>query len=141
VQVIVYAGAIVVLFLFVIMLLGVDRSRTSASNRSRCNDRCDRGRPGASSASWRPRCWPGRAGQQGHHRGEVRRRDLTGSEPNIDKLARSLFSTYVLRLRGHVDPADRGRAGHGDPGSPAVPDRGAAREERAQEKAQEEVRS
>ena len=33
VQVIVYAGAIVVLFLFVIMLLGVDRPRTCASSR------------------------------------------------------------------------------------------------------------
>ena len=35
VQVIVYAGAIVVLFLFVIMLLGVDRSRICGSSRSR----------------------------------------------------------------------------------------------------------
>ena len=40
VQVIVYAGAIVVLFLFVIMLLGVDRvGGPAASSRSRCNDR------------------------------------------------------------------------------------------------------
>ena len=31
VQIIVYAGAIMVLFLFVIMLLGVDRPRTCAS--------------------------------------------------------------------------------------------------------------
>ena len=39
VQVIVYAGAIVILFLFVIMLLGVDRSESLAKDRSRVNGR------------------------------------------------------------------------------------------------------
>ena len=109
VQVIVYAGAIVVLFLFVIMLLGVDRSedlrgraarRASAPRRRRRRRR--RARP------WR--C--------GADRCRRRRSAITGEtavggalvrrpSPTSTSWPASLFTDLPLRLRGHV-----GAAGH-----------------------------
>jgi NADH-quinone oxidoreductase subunit J len=94
VQVIVYAGAIVVLFLFVLMLLGVDRSENLRTEPL---------------AGQRP--WAGVvgvlllglllvalfAGGKGHITG-VRAVGgaLTGPEPDINKLADALFGNYVL---------------------------------------------
>ena len=97
VQVIVYAGAIVVLFLFVIMLLGVDRSDDLRVEPFRVQ------RPVAiiigvaivglvgtavlSGAGDNSRTITGERSVGG---------TLTGSEPDIEKLARSLFSSYVF---------------------------------------------
>jgi NADH-quinone oxidoreductase subunit J len=97
VQVIVYAGAIVVLFLFVIMLLGVDRSDDLQVEPLKVQ------RPVAvvvglalvglvwaavlSGAGDDPRAITGERSVGG---------SLQGPEPNINKLARSLFSTYVF---------------------------------------------
>jgi NADH-quinone oxidoreductase subunit J len=97
VQVIVYAGAIVVLFLFVIMLLGVDRSDDIRVEPLRVQ------RPVAiiigvaivglvgtavlSGAGENSRAITGERSVGG---------TLTGSEPDIEKLARSLFSNYVF---------------------------------------------
>src|SRR5262245_26700726 len=142
VQVIVYAGAIVVLFLFVIMLLGVDRSEDLHVEPFKVQ------RPVAivvglaivglvatavlAGAGEDSKAITGERSVGG---------TLTGSEPNIDKLARSLFSTYVFAFEvtsillivavlATVILARR----------PFRIEQ-AEREERAQEKAQEEVRS
>jgi NADH-quinone oxidoreductase subunit J len=142
VQVIVYAGAIVVLFLFVIMLLGVDRSEDLRVEPFKVQ------RPVAivvglaivglvatavlAGAGEDSKAITGEKSVGG---------TLTGSEPNIDKLARSLFSTYVFAFEvtsillivavlATVILARR----------PFRIER-AEREERAQEKAREEVRS
>ena len=92
VQVIVYAGAIVVLFLFVIMLLGVDRAEARAADPFRGQ------RPLAllvgviglaefallvHSASWAT----GTKSVAG---------PLSGPGSNVEKLGRSLFTTYLL---------------------------------------------
>jgi NADH-quinone oxidoreductase subunit J len=92
VQVIVYAGAIVVLFLFVIMLLGVDRAEARAADPFRGQ------RPLAllvgviglaefallvRSASW----VTGTKSVAG---------PLSGPGSNVEKLGRSLFTTYLL---------------------------------------------
>jgi len=92
VQVIVYAGAIVVLFLFVIMLLGVDRAESSAPDALRGQ------RPIAvivgvlglaefagliRSATWATGT-KSLAGQ------------ASGPGSNVEKLGRSLFSGYLL---------------------------------------------
>ncbi len=61
VQIIVYAGAIVVLFLFVIMYLGVDRSRPSASNPSSVSEVSLR-RASSSPSRDSSRSWPRRTG-------------------------------------------------------------------------------
>jgi NADH-quinone oxidoreductase subunit J len=97
VQVIVYAGAIVVLILFVIMLLGVDRSDDLHVEPLKVQ------RPVAvivglalvglvwaavlSGAGDDPRAITGQHSVGG---------SLQGTEPNINKLARSLFSNYVF---------------------------------------------
>ena len=97
VQVIVYAGAIVVLFLFVIMLLGVDRSEDLRVEPFKVQ------RPVAvviglaivglvgtavlTGAGTSSRAITGEKSLGG---------TLSGTEPNINKLARSLFSTYVF---------------------------------------------
>lgn len=92
VQVIVYAGAIVVLFLFVIMLLGVDRTEPISRNRVRF------AQPFAvlvamafvalaiaiGHKSWRA---TGAASQGGH---------LDGEGSNVAKLADSLFTQYLF---------------------------------------------
>jgi NADH-quinone oxidoreductase subunit J len=92
VQVIVYAGAIVVLFLFVIMLLGVDRAEARAADPFRGQ------RPLAllvgviglaefalllRSATWAT----GEKSVAG---------PLSGPGSNVEKLGRSLFTTYLL---------------------------------------------
>jgi NADH-quinone oxidoreductase subunit J len=97
VQVIVYAGAIVVLFLFVIMLLGVDRTDDLRIEPLRVQ------RPVAvvigvaivglvatavlTGAGDNPRAITGERSVGG---------TLSGAEPNINKLSRSLFSNYVF---------------------------------------------
>jgi NADH-quinone oxidoreductase subunit J len=97
VQVIVYAGAIVVLFLFVIMLLGVDRTEDISVEPLKVQ------RPAAiviglaivglvSAAVLNGAGDPSRAITGQRSVGGT----LTGSEPNITKLARSLFSDYVF---------------------------------------------
>ena len=110
VQVIVYAGAIVVLFLFVIMLLGVDQARTLA-----------RAEPLSAAAARRPRrVGAGRLGAdrrslavtggRAHRRAAGRRRAVDGDEPNVDALGRGAVHRLPVRLRGHVGAAgDRGR--------------------------------
>lgn len=91
VQVIVYAGAIVVLFLFVIMLLGVDK-RDDISK-----DRLHGQRPLAAAAvavifaeilTLSPGKWA-----TGAH-GTVL--STTSSGSNVEQLARSIFTTYLL---------------------------------------------
>src|SRR5262249_39714695 len=91
VQVIVYAGAIVVLFLFVIMLLGVDKPENVRVDPLRGQ------RPVAiilgiiglaeiwllAHATW----------ATGHHQTSG---PISGSEPNIDKVATSVFTRYLL---------------------------------------------
>ena len=91
VQVIVYAGAIVVLFLFVIMFLGVDRTRTSPPNHCVASARWPSAwwpwaRPGCS--CW-ARCRTGRPG-----RPHVAGAD-TG-QPNVNLLGRSVYTTYLF---------------------------------------------
>ena len=95
VQIIVYAGAIVVLFLFVIMLLGVDREESLAdplpyqrpaaialgaiaARRGRCSSPATSGRPGR-------RPTPRRADQGGDA-------DLGG---NVERVARVLFTDFL----------------------------------------------
>ena len=78
VQVIVYAGAIVVLFLFVIMFLGVDRRRTSPP--SRCGASAAGRRPGGPGPGRRARC----SGQVSHWttgQAQGRRASATGAPP------------------------------------------------------------
>jgi NADH-quinone oxidoreductase subunit J len=91
VQVIVYAGAIVVLFLFVIMLIGVDRPENIAAEPLRGQ------RPAAAligalglaevlllaRAQWAT----GAASSAGK---------ASGDGSNVEKLARSLFTSYLL---------------------------------------------
>ena len=113
VQVIVYAGAIVVLFLFVIMLLGVDRpidlsiepikiqrplaavmmsasSRSSPLLSSEAGDAIGTLNPGSGSTPQRSRT----------------------PTSNIQQLAENLYNDHVLRVRAHVGAADRCRGGH-----------------------------
>jgi NADH-quinone oxidoreductase subunit J len=97
IQVIVYAGAIVVLFLFVIMLLGVDRSddiRIEPFKMQRpvavVIGVAIVGLVGAAVLSGAGKDTHAITGE--HSVGGT----LTGTEPNINKLARSLFSTYVF---------------------------------------------
>jgi NADH-quinone oxidoreductase subunit J len=95
VQVIVYAGAIVVLFLFVIMLLGVDRAESLRTDPIRIQ------RPlavivgvslaallaaaiVASSDIWRPRGTGVEVAELGDH------------DANVRQLARSVFGDYVV---------------------------------------------
>ena len=95
VQVIVYAGAIVVLFLFVIMLLGVDKSEDVRRPSAPQGPAPGRHRGSALAVM---RAGP-RAGSLGSwvtgrpQRG--RRRSATAAE-NVERLARSLFTRYLL---------------------------------------------
>ena len=91
VQVIVYAGAIVVLFLFVIMLLGVDRREAvereplRASGPSRSSS--------GSSCSSRCSSWRGASGLTGARSVS---RALGSPAGNVARLGRSVFTTYLL---------------------------------------------
>ena len=97
VQVIVYAGAIVVLFLFVIMLLGVDRSEDLRVEPFKVQ------RPVAVVIGLAiiglvgTAVLTGTGSSSDAITGEKSLGGtLSGTEPNINKLARSLFSTYVF---------------------------------------------
>jgi NADH-quinone oxidoreductase subunit J len=97
VQVIVYAGAIVVLFLFVIMLLGVDRSDDLRIEPLKIQ------RPLAVIIGLAivGLVWTAvLSGSGDNSRAITGERSvggtLTGADPNINKLAHSLFSTYVF---------------------------------------------
>ena len=92
VQVIVYAGAIVVLFLFVIMLLGVDRSEDV--RRGAAQGPAPAGHRRRPRASCRPcSCWPAPTGRRAPAAPAGRLGD--GTE-NVELLARSLFTRYLL---------------------------------------------
>ena len=119
VQVIVYAGAIVVLFLFVIMLLGVARRgpahrtppdpaatgcRAGTWQSSACSS------PVVASATlirWRWARTPWRSGAQAR-----RPETCADHDANIRQLA-NLLRRQRVRLRAHVGAADRRRCGHG----------------------------
>ena len=89
VQVIVYAGAIVVLFLFVIMLLGVDRSESTAETLRFQ-------RAAALVLGVGPGGDPDRADQPGWATGErVGPRRAAASGGNIKTVAESLFTTFL----------------------------------------------
>ena len=109
VQVIVYAGAIVVLFLFVIMLLGVDRPRTTS-------------RPSPSSASGSSPCWSAsaarrRRARRADHRRRQRRHRRQLGHPGArvrhrERRASSAVScspTYVFALEITAGAAHRSR--------------------------------
>jgi NADH-quinone oxidoreductase subunit J len=91
VQVIVYAGAIVVLFLFVIMLLGVDRAENLRIEPFRLQ------RPAALVTGAALFALLVVAIVQGEITGQKSATDpLSGGDANVVILARSLFSDYVF---------------------------------------------
>ena len=97
VQVIVYAGAIVVLFLFVLMLLGVDRAEDLSIEPLGGQRSPPRSSAGVLALPW-PRSWSRRT-RRGHGRRGRRRADRTGSSagvPDIDQLGESLFTDYLF---------------------------------------------
>jgi NADH-quinone oxidoreductase subunit J len=91
VQIIVYAGAIIVLFLFVIMLLGVDRSEIFSRERIRAQ------RPLAAVAGV---VTLGEILILGHATWATGAKAATGavgnSSDNVFKIAQAVFSTYLL---------------------------------------------
>ena len=101
VQVIVYAGAIVVLFLFVIMLLGVDREEAIDAeplrNQWLVAHPARRHRPGPAVAPLGPREWttgaPSVVGPLG------------GPAANVEDLARRPLHALPVRLRSNLCPA------------------------------------
>lgn len=92
VQVIVYAGAIVVLFLFVIMLLGVDRPEPISRNRFRF------GQPIAVLVGMAIVALSLVIGEKGwRHTGKPSQGGaLSGDGLNVEKLADSLFTQYLF---------------------------------------------
>ena len=90
VQVIVYASAIVVLFLFVIMLLGVDRTSRSAR-------RCSSSGPRPSCSGWSG--WPRSCSSPATSGLPARSRRGSslhaGTGGNIERVARSLFTDFL----------------------------------------------
>ena len=99
VQIIVYAGAIVILFLFVIMFLGVDRARAGGPKRPVSEAGRRPARPG------RPRSWsdPGRvrwsigpAWTTGRPVPTAVAGQLSGPGDNVQKLGQSIFTRYLL---------------------------------------------
>ena len=98
VQVIVYAGAIVVLFLFVIMLLGVDRAEDLRDRAVQGPAAAGRRRRRRRSSAWcciggaRRRRHAGVDAAAGRRRGAARRPATRTSTP----LARDLFSDHVF---------------------------------------------
>ena len=90
VQIVVYAGAIMVLFLFVIMLLGVDRGAAGRAAVRAAHDRRDpRGRDRRGARDRDPR---------GHRLRDPGTRGLRGGEPrgNPSALADVLFRDYFF---------------------------------------------
>ena len=106
VQVIVYAGAIVVLFLFVLMLLGVDRAEDLSIEPLGGGQRIAAVVVGLGRA--RPaRCSPSASTDgRGHRRPSASRGDaataLDDGVADVDQLGESLFTDLPLRLRGHL---------------------------------------
>ena len=118
VQVIVYAGAIVVLFLFVIMFLGVDRREDLRAEPLRgpapAGRRADRRRRSAAvialastpTGSPAPTRWPGRPPH---------------GRPHQRRPARQVGLHHLpVRLRGHGRPAGHRRGRRGGAGPPAA---------------------
>ena len=123
VQMIVYAGAIVVLFLFVIMLLGVDRvSRLAETLRDPAprRDRARRHRP-------RSRCSSSPATRLGHRRARRSAAWPTAHGGNVEGGRREPLHRLPLAVRGHRDPARRrgGRRRGARPPLDLPPDAGA----------------
>ena len=120
VQVIVYAGAIVVLFLFVIMFLGVDRR---GEHRGRAAE--GPAAPGLPGRAWPPGR-PARSGRQrtGSPAPTVGRRPTRGPAATWPTGQVGLHHLPV-RLRGHRRPAGhrRGRCGGAGPPAGRVPPR------------------
>jgi NADH-quinone oxidoreductase subunit J len=127
VQVIVYAGAIVVLFLFVIMLLGVDRKEVFGKEPlpgQRVTALC-LGVLGLAEVLLLARDkWPTGAPSVSNA--------LGGPADNVQQVGQSIFTTYLLAFEvtaallvvavvGAVVLARRPRRGPGDDGSPAEP--------------------
>ncbi len=105
VQIIVYAGAIVILFLFVIMFLGVDK-RDAGRSRSHPLPEASRRRAGAGRPRSRSWCCPGcRTGPTGRSASRTPRPgprrtaiagQLSGPGDNVQKLGQSIFTRYLL---------------------------------------------
>ena len=122
VQVIVYAGAIVVLFLFVIMLLGVDRAED-------LDDRAAR-RPAPARRRRRRRCsapcsWSSLLGGHArrHRRAVGRGAALDGDVPNIEQLGQAAVHRLPVRLRDHLGAARDRRGRRRRAGPPSRGDR------------------
>ena len=90
VQVIVYAGAIVVLFLFVIMLLGIDQEDV-------LDEPLPAQRPLASRGGWGAvrRAAPVRPDPRAHRRPAARGSATQGDVVNVERLATSLFTDFL----------------------------------------------
>ena len=90
VQIIVYTGAIMILFLFVLMLVGRDSSDSRGRDAARAADRRDRARPRLRR--------PGRRGHRPGDRGPRRRSawPRRSAEGNIPAIAELLFTEYLL---------------------------------------------
>ena len=95
VQIIVYTGAILMLFLFVLMLVGVDASDSVVETIRGQRLFAVARRPGPRRHAGRRR----RPDQPRHGGRAGRRQRATG---NIEALANILFSPLRLRLRGHL---------------------------------------
>ena len=90
VQVIVYAGAIVVLFLFVIMLLGVDKEENVRADELRFQ------RPLAFLLGALVLAEVILLGRAEWATGAVATESAINDTPNVEQLARSIFTTYLL---------------------------------------------
>ena len=114
VQVIVYAGAIVVLFLFVIMFLGVDREEDIATEPLRGQRPLAIGAR-ASSASPDCCCWARSPS------GRRARPSVSGSDtgaPNVNLLGKSVYTTYLFPFEATSGPADHRRGRRRGAGPP-----------------------
>ena len=107
VQIIVYTGAILMLFLFVVMLVGVDASDSLVETIRGQRALAIIGRPAARAAAGHRACprW-----HSARWSGSMR----ANADGNIQALADILFSRLRLRLRDHLGAADHRRPGrHG----------------------------
>ena len=102
-QIIVYTGAILMLFLFVLMLVGVDASDSVVETIRGQRRAGDPRRPAA-------RRWCSSSALSQITLGTVVGLDEANADGNVQALADILFSQLRLRLRGHQRPADHRRA-------------------------------